>query len=293
MLPQVLRLAVEVRDTCDSIRQRGGRVALVPTMGALHAGHLALFAEAKRRASFVVGSIFVNPTQFGPNDDLARYPRDLEGDVRKLAPLGVDVVFGPEPPEIYPTGEQTRVRVGFMSEPLCGRFRPGHFEGVTTVVAKLFGIVGPCVTVFGRKDYQQLLIIRRMARDLFLPVEVFGHPIERDEDGLAMSSRNAYLSAEDRVKALSLVHGLDRAAQSFRSGERRARELEAAAREPIERSATSIDYVEVRDADTLAPIARDVGPRAVLAVACHIGATRLIDNIVLGEDPPLRLPVSQ
>jgi pantoate--beta-alanine ligase len=261
-------------------------------MGALHAGHLALYAEAKRRAPFVLGSIFVNPTQFAPNDDLARYPRDLEGDIRKLAPLGVDALFVPEAPEIYPSDEQTRVRVGFMSEPLCGRFRPGHFEGVTTVVAKLFGIVGPCVAVFGRKDYQQLLVVRRMVRDLFLPVEVLGYPVVREKDGLAMSSRNAYLSADDRVKALSLVRGLDRGARSFRAGERRARTLEAAAREPIERFATSIDYVEVRDADTLAPIALDVGSRAVLAVACHIGGTRLIDNVVLGEDPPLLLPDS-
>lgn len=255
-------------------------------MGALHAGHLALAREARRHASLVVASIFVNPTQFGPNEDLSRYPRDLQGDIAKLAPLGVDVVFAPEPGELYPAGEETRVRVGPLAEPLCGRSRPGHFEGVATIVAKLFGIVGPSSAVFGKKDYQQLLVIRRMARDLFVPVEVVALRTVREPDGLAMSSRNAYLSAEERVRARSLVVGLDAAARAFAAGEKRPRELERVAREPVDRGATSVEYVEVRDADTLASVEDDAGARAVLAVACRIGSTRLIDNVVLGEDPP-------
>jgi pantoate--beta-alanine ligase len=287
--PQIVRLAVDVRARCDEARRPGSAstVGFVPTMGALHAGHLALARAARSRASFVVASIFVNPTQFGPGEDLSRYPRDLDGDVAKLASVGVDLVFAPDPGELYPVGDQTRVRVGPLAEALCGARRPGHFEGVATVVAKLLGVVGPCLAFFGRKDYQQLLVVRRMARDLFLPVEIEGCPIVREADGLAMSSRNAYLSAEERTRALSIGRGLDAAARLFAGGERRPRELERAARGPIEAVASSVDYVDVRDADTLAPFADQVGDRALLAAACWIGATRLIDNVVLGED---RLP---
>jgi pantoate--beta-alanine ligase len=258
-------------------------------MGALHQGHLALVTEAKRRAPLAVVSIFVNPTQFGPREDFARYPRDLAADVAKLAPLGADLVLAPDVAAMYSPGDETRVRPGALAEPLEGAFRPGHFEGVATVVAKLFGIVGPCVAVFGRKDYQQLLVVRRMTRDLFVPVEVVGHPIVREADGLAMSSRNVYLSPDERARALGIVRGLDAAARRFAAGERSARALESAAREPIEPAATSIDYVEARDAETLAPIEGDVSQRAVIVVACRVGTTRLIDNLVLGEDaPPLR-----
>ncbi len=285
MLPSVLKRAAEVRSACDAARHAGKSVGFVPTMGALHEGHLALARAARQRASFVVASIFVNPTQFGPSEDLSRYPRDLDGDLAKLGSVGVDAVFAPAPAEIYPEGEQTRVRVGSVAEPLCGVFRPGHFEGVATVVAKLFAIVGPSVAVFGRKDYQQLLVIRRMTRDLFIPVEVVSHPIVREPDGLAMSSRNAYLSADERRRALALVQGLDAAVRRFAGGERRARELERVAREPVERAASSVDYVEVRADDSLDAVT-EVGSRALLAVACRIGATRLIDNVVLGEDPP-------
>src|SRR5579884_3842310 len=216
----VIRSAAGARSACDAVRDSRRRVAFVPTMGALHAGHLALVAEAKRRAPFVLVSIYVNPTQFGPGEDFARYPRDLEGDVRKVASAGADAVFAPDSGEMYPPGEQTRVRVGPLAEPLCGAFRPGHFEGVATVVAKLLGVVGPCVAVFGRKDYQQLLVIRRVVRDLFMPVEVVGHPIVREPDGLAMSSRNAYLSTDERARALALARGLDAAARLFAAGER-------------------------------------------------------------------------
>jgi pantoate--beta-alanine ligase len=287
----VARIATDpddVRASCNAARARGLTVALVPTMGALHAGHLALVEEAKRRASHVVVSIFVNSIQFGPGEDFTRYPRDLPADLAKLAPRSVDLVFAPDTPTMYPEGEETRVRVGALAAPLEGAHRPGHFEGVTTVVAKLFHIVGPCVAVFGRKDYQQLLVVRRMVRDLFLPVDVVGHPIVREPDGLAMSSRNAYLSSDERSRALGIARGLGAAARRFATGERQARVLEGVVRESIEPVATSIDYVEARHADTLAPIEGAVGDRAVVVVACRIGSTRLIDNFVFGEDrPPL------
>src|SRR5450432_413598 len=286
-----LACGAELREACDAARRRGERVGFVPTMGALHAGHLALVREAKTRGSFVVVSIFVNPTQFGPNEDLTLYPRDLPSDLARLEPLGVSAVFAPQPAEIYEAGEDTRVHVGRVAEPLCGSIRPGHFDGVATVVAKLFNLVGPSVAVFGQKDYQQLLVIRRMARDLFAPIEIVGLPTVREPDGLAMSSRNAFLSPDERSRALAVARGLSRAAVAFASGERRARVLEATAREPIERVASSIDYADVRDADTLAAIEDLTGPRALLAVACRIGATRLIDNVVLGVDaPPLAAP---
>jgi pantoate--beta-alanine ligase len=283
--PRLVRSVSDLRAACQEARADGARVGLVPTMGALHAGHLALVAEARRRTAMVVASVFVNPTQFGPGEDFARYPRDLDGDVRKLGHAGVDLVFAPAPEEMYPPGDDTRVQVGALTRTLEGVYRPGHFDGVATVVAKLFAAVGDCLAVFGRKDYQQLLVVRRMARDLLAPVEILGHPIVRERDGLAMSSRNAYLSAEERARALAIVRGLDAAAARFAAGERDPRALERVARAPVEAATTSIDYVEVRDADTLAPIAA-VESRAVLVVACRMGATRLIDNLVLGEDAP-------
>jgi pantoate--beta-alanine ligase len=287
MTVEVVTRPEDLRKTTDAERAAGRRVGLVPTMGALHAGHLALVTEARSRADTVVVSIFVNPTQFGPNEDFVRYPRDLEGDIAKVERAGAGVVFAPDRPAMYPEGEETRVRVGALAEPLCGRFRPGHFEGVATVVAKLFAIMGPSVAVFGRKDYQQLAIVRRMARDLFLPVEVVGAPIVREPDGLAMSSRNAYLSPSERERARGLSRGLAAAVRAFEAGERRTGALRAAARVEVERVATSVDYVEVADADRLTPFGdeRVVPARALVAVACRIGSTRIIDNVVLGEDP--------
>jgi pantoate--beta-alanine ligase len=288
MSPRTVSSPFEFRDVCEGARRQTGKpVGFVPTMGALHEGHLSLVREAKRRAPFVAVSIFVNPTQFGPNEDFSRYPRDLAGDVAKLASVGADAVFAPEPSSMYPKGEQTRVHVGSLAEPLCGRFRPGHFEGVATVVAKLFALAGPSIAVFGKKDYQQLAILRRIATDLFFPVEIVGHPIVREADGLAMSSRNAYLSAADRGRALGLSRGLAAAWLAFEAGERVAGALQRLVRAEVERAADSIDYVEVADADSLAAFGADgsVGDRALVAVACRIGATRLIDNVVLGEDP--------
>jgi pantoate--beta-alanine ligase len=285
---RVVSNPAEMFAACDVVRRRGERVGFVPTMGALHAGHVSLVEEAKRRAGFLVASVFVNPTQFGPSEDFARYPRNFDGDLQKLSSAGIHAVFAPETATMYPIDEQTRVRVGALAEPLEGKHRPGHFEGVATVVAKLFAVVGPCVAIFGRKDYQQLLVVRRMVRDLLLPVEVVGHPTMREPDGLAMSSRNAYLAPQERTQALCIARGLDAAARSFAGGERRVRELERIAREPIAGAATSVDYVELRDADTLAPFEDRIASRGLLAVACRIGPTRLIDNVVLGEDgPPL------
>ena len=227
--------------------------------------------------------IFVNALQFGQNEDFARYPRDLAGDLRKLAPAGVDLVLAPEPAAMYAEGDQTRVRVTRVAEPLEGARRPGHFDGVATVVAKLFHAVGPCAAIFGKKDYQQLLVIRRMARDLFMPVEVIGHPTVREPDGLAMSSRNAYLSAEERMRALSLSQALITANTMFGAGERDANVIEKRARVEVEKGADTIDYVSVVDPDSLAKLTSPIGSRALVAIACRIGKTRLIDNRVLGE----------
>jgi pantoate--beta-alanine ligase len=282
-LGMLLRTPDELRARCDEARGAGARVGFVPTMGALHEGHLALVRAAKQRAAFVVVSIFVNPTQFGPNEDFARYPRDLDGDTRKLTPLGVSAIFAPDPAAMYLPGEQTRVRVGALAETLCGPFRPGHFEGVATVVAKLFGLVGASVAVFGRKDYQQLAILRRVASDLFMPIEIVGHPIVREADGLAMSSRNAYLSADERARALCLSRALTAARTAFDGGERTAAKLEALARAEVTRGADSIDYVSVVDADTLQPFTQPIASKALVAIACRVGKTRLIDNTVLGE----------
>jgi pantoate--beta-alanine ligase len=285
---ELLREPAAYRRACDEARARGLRVGLVPTMGALHAGHLALITEARQRADFVAVSIFVNPTQFGPNEDLARYPRTLDSDARQCEAAGASVVFAPSEAAMYPEGDETRVRVGPMAAPLCGAFRPGHFEGVATVVTKLFALTGPSVAVFGRKDYQQLQVIKRLTRDLFLPVEVVGMRTVREPDGLAMSSRNAYLSPEQRAAALAIPRGLTRAAQAFAAGERRAGALAALVRGEVEKVATSIDYVSVADPDSLRVFDPDeaAGDRALCALAVRLGGARLIDNMVFGEEPP-------
>ncbi|MDC0741999.1 pantoate--beta-alanine ligase [Polyangium mundeleinium] len=293
---EIWRAPMEFRRACDEARQRGARVGLVPTMGALHRGHQTLIEEARKRADFVVVSIFVNPTQFGPNEDFSRYPRDLEGDAKKCAEAGAHGIFAPAPADMYPPGDETRVHVGATAAGLCGAHRPGHFEGVATVVTKLFALVGPSLALFGRKDYQQLKVIERFTRDLFLPVEVEGVRTVREPDGLAMSSRNAYLSAEARAQALALPRGLSAAARAFAAGERRAGMLTALARGHITPVASAIDYVDVADADTLAVLGPEAHTpdRVLLAVAVRIGGARLIDNLVLGEDPsPLGLDESK
>jgi pantoate--beta-alanine ligase len=278
----------EFRAACERARAGGKRLGFVPTMGALHAGHLALVAEARRRSDAVAVSIFVNPTQFGPNEDLAKYPRPLERDLALCREAGVAIAFTPEARELYPEDERTRVRVAGLTEFLCGPFRPNHFEGVATIVTKLFAAAGPCTAIFGRKDYQQLAVVRRLARDLLLPVEIVGHPTQRDPDGLALSSRNAYLSGAERERALALPRALSAALRAFRAGERSAGALQRVALDVLTPAATRIDYLSVADADELRPFGdgERVPDRFLIAVAAHVGGTRLIDNVVAGEDPP-------
>jgi pantoate--beta-alanine ligase len=257
-------------------------------MGALHEGHLRLIDEAKRHSDRVAVTIFVNPTQFGPNEDLSRYPRQLEQDLQQCEARGAAMVFAPSASEMYPPGEQTRVSVSRLAEPLCGRSRPGHFTGVATIVTKLFAIAGECVAVFGRKDYQQLKVIERMTRDLCLPVEVLGHPIVRESDGLAMSSRNAYLSSEERKRALCLARGLSFASMAYQlAGERTAEVLKQHVALSLAQEGAKVDYIELVDAAELTEISEQVADeqRAVLATAAYIGETRLIDNVELGIDP--------
>jgi pantoate--beta-alanine ligase len=286
VLPSVKRTAAEFREACDAVRAAGRRLGLVPTMGALHAGHLALVAEARRRTVAVAVTIFVNPTQFGPNEDFAKYPRVFERDLELCRDAGVALVFAPPVSEMYPNGERTRVRVERLTDHLCGPFRPGHFEGVATIVTKLFAVAGSSTAVFGKKDYQQLQVVRRLAEDLLLPVEIVGYPTLRDPDGLALSSRNQYLSPTERERALAVPRGLSAAVRAFAAGERRAGELRRLALDFLAPVASRIDYVSVADPDGLEPIDPDatVGSKALLALAAFVGTTRLIDNVVLGED---------
>ncbi len=279
---EIIRVPAAMRARAEDLRRDGRRIAVVPTMGALHAGHLALVRAARARADVVILTIFVNPTQFGPNEDLAKYPRDEAGDLGKAREAGADLAFCPDAAAMYPPRAQTFVEVRELQQPLCGARRPGHFAGVATIVAKLFHITQPHVAVFGEKDYQQLAILRRMTRDLDFAIEIVSVPIVREPDGLAMSSRNAYLSADDRKAALALSAGLAAAETAFAAGEREATRLVAAARAPLEReSRVRIDYVELRDADELTELTRVERP-AVLAIAAFLDKTRLIDNRVLG-----------
>lgn len=265
----------------EAARARGERIAFVPTMGALHAGHVALLAEGRRRADRLVLSIFVNPTQFGPGEDLARYPRDLEGDLGKAAAAGVDAAFVPQPAAMYGAGHQTFVQVRELEQGLCGDRRPGHFVGVATVVLKLLNIVRPHLALFGEKDFQQLAVVRRMVRDLDVPVEIVAAPTVREPDGLALSSRNAYLSPDDRRRAAALSAGLRAARARFQAGERRASVLVEAALAEIAPAVDRLDYLEVRDADTLAPLDLVAERPAVVLTAAYVGGTRLIDNLRL------------
>jgi pantoate--beta-alanine ligase len=277
----VIREPQEMRRHAEQLRRDGRRIGFVPTMGYLHEGHVSLMREGRKRCDTLVMSIFVNPTQFAPTEDLARYPRDLEGDLEKARGAGVDLAFVPEAASMYPPGFQTFVEVRELQKPLCGVSRPIHFAGVATVVTKLFLLVQPHVALFGEKDFQQLAVIRRMVRDLDLGVQIVGMPIVREADGLAMSSRNAYLSAEERREALALSRSLARAEEIVKSGERDAKTIVAAARAVIEAAkGIRIDYVELRDAESLEEIARLERP-AVLALAAFLGKTRLIDNRVL------------
>lgn len=273
---QILESITAVRAFVGQARQAGQRVALVPTMGALHGGHLALMTAAGAQADVVIASIFVNPTQFAPGEDLDAYPRDRDGDLAKARSAGCAAVFLPTVDAMYPAGAQTRVSVSGLSTGLCGASRPTHFTGVATIVLKLFNIVAPDIAIFGEKDYQQLAVIRQMVRDLNVPVQVVGHPIVREADGLAMSSRNVYLSADARRDALSLHEALNVAAAVWRDGQREAAALAQAVRGSIRGGA--IDYIEVRDADDLGVISGPATGDVVVALAVRYGTTRLIDN---------------
>jgi len=265
----------------DAARARGRRIAFVPTMGFLHAGHTALMDEAHRHGDEVVLSIFVNPLQFGPSEDLDRYPRDLPGDLAKAAVHGVDAVFLPTPANMYPPGHQTTVQVHQLEQGLCGGSRPGHFVGVATVVCKLFNIVRPHAAVFGEKDFQQLAIVRRMVRDLDMPVDIVALPTVREADGLAMSSRNKYLLPDERQRAVAISRALFAARAACAGGERDAAKLIGGVTSALGDQVTRIDYVELRDAESLQPLAVVDRP-AVLAIAAFVGRTRLIDNVRLG-----------
>ncbi len=278
----ILRSAAEVRAFSERVRQRGGRLGFVPTMGYLHEGHLSLMREAARRCDTVLASIFVNPTQFGPKEDLARYPRDLEGDLQKCESAGVAALFAPDEGEMYPPGAQTWVEVSDVSRGLCGEKRPGHFRGVATVVTKLFNLARPHVAFFGEKDFQQLKVIEALARDLFTGVEVVGMPTVREADGLAMSSRNAYLSPPERERALALHRGLTKAQRLAQAGTTEVRELVMAVRAELEAAGVREDYVEVVDPQTLRPVSTlTTGSPVRALVAGFLGQTRLIDNLPL------------
>jgi pantoate--beta-alanine ligase len=272
----------EMRAASRAARRDGKSLGLVPTMGALHDGHLSLVRAARDQCDVVVASIFVNPLQFGPSEDLAKYPRDFERDRELLKQEGVDFIFAPGVEEMYPAGAVTYVTVEGLSGKLCGRSRPGHFRGVTTVVAKLFNIVEPDRAYFGQKDAAQSTIIRRMVRDLNIPVQVVVCPIVREPDGLAMSSRNAYLDPPQRQAALVLHRSLMAVQKRFDQGERKVEALiEAGKLTFAQDPAARLDYFEIVDSETLDPV-DDLSRGALVAVAAFVGNARLIDNIVLG-----------
>jgi pantoate--beta-alanine ligase len=271
----------DMRSACRAARRGGKRLGFVPTMGALHQGHLSLVRAAKASCEAVAASIFVNPLQFGPTEDLAKYPRSFERDRELLAKENIELLFAPSVEEMYPPGAVTWVTVEGLSDKLDGRSRPGHFRGVSTVVAKLFHIVEPDAAFFGQKDAVQLAILRRMVGDLNFPVEIVACPIVREPDGLAMSSRNAYLDAQQRKQAPVLHRSLLRAKKMWDAGERDAAKLVAAAREEFAKEkSVRLDYFEIVDPDSLDPL-ENAAPGALAAVAAFVGTTRLIDNIVL------------
>ncbi|MGC9987066.1 MAG: pantoate--beta-alanine ligase [Terriglobales bacterium] len=271
----------EARSACRDARANHRRVGLVPTMGALHEGHLSLVRAARAQCDVVAVSIFVNPTQFGPAEDLSKYPRQFERDCRLLEQECVDILFAPSIEEMYPQGAISWVVVEGLSEKLDGRSRPGHFRGVTTVVAKLFHVIEPDAAYFGQKDAAQLAVIRRMVRDLDFPVEIVACPIVREADGLAMSSRNAYLNREERQRALVLQRSLQETQRQFQAGERSAARLISAAKEVfLSEPQVRLDYFEVVDPEMLDPV-EHISGRTLVAVAAFVGTTRLIDNVVL------------
>jgi pantoate--beta-alanine ligase len=281
--PIIIRRVRALQAWSEEMRAAKRRIALVPTMGALHTGHLSLVRLARQRAERVAVSIFVNPTQFGPREDLTRYPRDLSGDIQKLRTVGADVVFVPTEADMYPEGNATWVDVDGLGDVLCGGTRPGHFRGVATIVCRLLNAAKPHVAIFGEKDYQQLVIVKRVVRDMMFDVEIVGAPTVREPDGLAMSSRNQYLRADARQQATALNAALHEVRQLHRAGVRDVETMVSEARRRLEREPLAeIEYIEVRDADTLEPRSKIEG-RVVVALAVRFEGTRLIDNTVLEE----------
>jgi len=280
---EVLAGVEETQRRCEDLRRMGKTLALVPTMGFFHEGHLELMRVARKHADIVIISIFVNPAQFGPSEDFEAYPRDMAGDLSKAGSVGVDIAFTPTVRGMYPEGSQTSVFVSKLGEHLCGLSRPGHFQGVTTVVAKLFNITKPHIAVFGQKDFQQLTIITRMVVDLNMDVQIIGYPTVREPDGLAMSSRNSYLSPEERKSGLCLKKSLDLATRMVNEGKTDAAEIRSALERLIlSHPYTKIDYVALCDPATLEDVEVLRG-ETLLALAVRVGKTRLIDNCLLGK----------
>ncbi len=283
--PVVVRNVAELRRLVSGQRRQGKSIGFVPTMGALHAGHLSLVEAARRETDFVIVSIFVNPTQFGPHEDFSRYPRDLDRDLSALAPLNVDLVFCPGVETIYPPGYSTFVEVGDVAAPLEGACRPGHFRGVATVVLSLFNLAAPDVAFFGHKDFQQTAVVRKLTADLHLPVAIRVCPTVREADGLALSSRNVYLNAEERRQALALSQSLDRAAKLASAGQSEASSILAAMRATFDRAPDArLEYVALVNPETFADVESVEGP-TLAAVAAYFGSTRLIDNRIIAPPP--------
>ena len=278
---ELLHTVAEVRERVRQWRQAGKRVGFVPTMGNLHDGHISLIKEARARCDVVVVSIFVNPTQFGPNEDFDRYPRTLDADAAALVDAGTDLLFAPSVDEMYPLGQnQTWVDVDGLGDHLCGASREGHFRGVTTVVSKLFNIVQPDVAVFGEKDFQQLAIVRRMSEELLFPIKIVGASTSRESDGLARSSRNGFLNESERTLAPQLYKTLQQLKADIEAGESDYQELESRYRDSLEQAGFQVDYLTVANARSLAPASADDSD-LVVAVAAKLGNTRLIDNVSL------------
>jgi len=282
---QTITTVAELRRTLAKSRSADQRVGFVPTMGYLHDGHLALIAASRAQCDVTVVSIFVNPTQFGPNEDLSTYPRAFLRDEGLCRDAGVAILFAPDAQEVYPSHFETFVEPGDLAKPLCGAFRPGHFRGVATVVCKLFNMVQPDVVFFGQKDFQQCAVVRRMAIDLNLPIEIVTVPTVREQDGLAMSSRNRYLSKEERQRALAINRALTAALDEFRSGERNVEKLIAIAKEHLE-AIDRLQYLELVDGDTLNTADSPLRRPAALCAAAYVGSTRLIDNVMLTWPTP-------
>lgn len=282
---QTITTVAELRHTLAKARKADKRVGFVPTMGYLHDGHLALVAASRTQCDVTVVSIFVNPTQFGPNEDLSAYPRDFLRDENLCRDAGVAILFAPDAQEVYPGQFETFVEPGELAKPLCGAFRPGHFRGVATVVCKLLNMVQPDVVFFGQKDFQQCAVVRRMAIDLDLPIEIVTMPTVREPDGLAMSSRNRYLSKEERRRALAISRGLFAAADEFRSGERNVERLIAVAKGHLE-TVDRLQYLELVDGNTLKAADSPLRRPAALCAAAYVGSTRLIDNVILALPTP-------